>query len=89
MFSVREKLEGILRDKKTRKWTILETLKDVVNSMTTRFRGTSRNGLSLDKVVDLLEDHEVRKHFSSAVSALQLTHSLKMENHLHHVYVDQ
>ncbi|XP_067048762.1 dystrophin-like isoform X1 [Acropora muricata] len=56
--SVREKLEGILRDKKTRKWTILETLKDVVNSMTTRFRGTSRNGLSLDKVVDLLEDHE-------------------------------
>lgn len=63
-FSVREKLQDIMRDKKNRRWTILEALKDVMHSITTRFRGGSKPGVSLDKVVDLLEDHEVRKYLS-------------------------
>ena len=64
VFSVREKLQDIMRDKKNRRWTILEALKDVMHSITTRFRGGSKPGVSLDKVVDLLEDHEVRKYLS-------------------------
>ncbi|XP_068690393.1 utrophin-like [Montipora foliosa] len=55
---VREILQGIMRDKKNRKWTILVALKDVMHSITTRLRGTSKSGVILDKVVDLLEDHE-------------------------------
>lgn len=58
-FSVRERLQDIQREKKNRRWSILEALKDVMNSITSRFRGSSKSGVSLDKLVDLLEDHEV------------------------------
>lgn len=64
LFRVREKLQDIQREKKNRKWTILEALKDVMHSITSRFRGDSKSGVSLDKVVDLLEDHEVKKELS-------------------------
>ena len=59
-FSVRERLQDIQREKKNRKWSIVEALKDVMNSITSRFRGSSKSGVSLDKLVDLLEDHEVK-----------------------------
>ena len=58
-FSVRERLQDIQREKKNRRWSILEALKDVMNSITSRFRGSSKSGVSLDKLVDLIEDHEV------------------------------
>ena len=64
-FSVREKLQDIIQEKKNRKWSILEALKDVMNSITTRFRGASKPGVSLDKVVDLLEDHEVSEELTT------------------------
>lgn len=64
-FSVREKLQDIMQEKKNRKWSILEALKDVMNSITTRFRGASKSGVSLDKVVDLLEDHEVGEELTT------------------------
>lgn len=64
LFRVREKLQDIQREKKNRKWTILEALKDVMHSITSRFRGDSKSGVSLDKVGDLLEDHEVKKELS-------------------------
>lgn len=60
-FRVREKLQDIQREKKNRKWSIIEALKDVMHSITTRFRGDSKSGVHLDKVVDLLEDHEVKR----------------------------
>ena len=32
-----------------------------MHSITSRFRGDSKSGVHLDKVVDLLEDHEVKR----------------------------
>ena len=43
-----------------------------MHSITTRFRGDSRSGVNLDKVVDLLEDHEVKRVLSPAYIAFKL-----------------
>ena len=76
IFRVRERLQDIQRAKKNRKWSILEALKDAVHSITARFRGNSRvgaeHGVNLDKVVDLLEDHEVKRTTTSVPIIIRL-----------------
>ena len=43
-----------------------------MHSITTRFRGDSKSGVNLDKVVDLLEDHEVKRVLSPGYIAFKL-----------------
>ena len=55
----RQKLQDILRDKKNRKWSMLEALKDVMASISSRFRREAKPGVNLEKLVEQMEDHEV------------------------------
>ena len=63
----RERLQDILISKKGRKWTILDTLKDIVSSLSPRSRRGAKPGVSLDKLIAQIEDHEVRKHDVMAI----------------------
>ena len=55
----RERLQQILKEKKNRKWSILEALKDVLASLGTRFRRGTKSGVHLEKLVEQMENHEV------------------------------
>ena len=55
----REKLQDILKEKKNRKWSMLEALKDVMASISSRFRREAKPGVNLEKLVEQMEDHEV------------------------------
>ena len=55
----RQKLQDILRDKKNRKWSMLEALKDVMASISSRFRREAKPGVNLEKLIEQMEDHEV------------------------------
>ena len=50
----------ILKEKKYRKWSVLEALKDVMASISSRFRRDSKPGVNLEKLVEQMENHEVR-----------------------------
>ena len=55
----REKLQDILKEKKNRKWSMLEALKDVMASISSRFRREAKPGVNLEKLIEQMEDHEV------------------------------
>ena len=50
----------ILKEKKNREWSVLEALKDVVASISSRFRRESKPGVNLEKLVEQMENHEVK-----------------------------
>ena len=62
-FGLREsvKLRDILTAKKNRKWSILEALKDVVASISSRFRRGPKPGVNLEKLLQQMEQHEVSR----------------------------
>ena len=49
----------ILKEKKNRKWSVLEALKDVVASIRSRIRRDAKPGVNLEKLVEQMENHEV------------------------------
>ena len=58
-FRERERLQVILKEKKNRKWSILEALKDVMASISSRFRREAKPGVNLEKLIEQMENHEV------------------------------
>lgn len=57
----RKRLEILLSENKNRKWSILLALKDVMASISSRFRRDSKTGLNLENLVQQMQTHEVRR----------------------------